>query len=325
MEQRHGWQWGRVRSRRAAAVGVAGVVVLALVGVFALRGSPGASTGADGAALTTGGPAATAAADGLTLSLRLSPGPYFLSELVAARMMLANGSDVAYQFQGVPETNDCDQAIGVLLAGGQEPRYTLPTQGFVSCPEISSTLEPGETWTVDQLLPLTASGDVSLTAQARFIVSGTDAHGTAFETGSDGPFAGRWPTLHLAVAPNVPAGRGISLRPINLLSIHRVSIAAPEGARAPVRHRGCDLPRRRVGDDGGTCSHLAVGERRYAGRARLPRQRRGMELFGRRPWLRHRVGAVSGAGVSEGRLSSPPTPLLARRGEWCYGRRALFL
>jgi|SRR5690242_6345055 len=230
MERRR-W-WDHVLSRRAAAVGVAGVVVLALVGVFALRGSPDAAAGPlDGEALTAGGPSATATADGLTLSLRISLGPYFLSELVAARMTLTNGSNATYRLEGVPETNDCDQAIGVLLAGGQTPRYTLPTQGQVSCPDLSSTLQPGETWTIDQLLPLTASGDVTLTTRARFIVSGRDAHGTAFETGSEGPFAGRWPVLRLTVAPGVPAGRGISLRPINVLSIHRVSIAAPEGAR----------------------------------------------------------------------------------------------
>ena len=231
MESQRGWRWGRVLSRRGVVVGVAGVVVLALVGLFALRGSPDATVGPNGAALTAGGPVATAAADGLTLSLRVSPGPYFLSELVAARMTLANGSDRAYRLQGVPEMNDCDQALGVLLAGGQAPRYTVPTQGEVSCPDLSSTLHAGETWTIDQLLPLTASGEVMLTTQARFIVSGTDAHGTTFETGGEGPFAGRWPEVHLLVAPSVPAGRTLSLHAINVLSIHHVSIAAPEGAR----------------------------------------------------------------------------------------------
>lgn len=231
MEKRRWWWWGRVLSRRAVAAGVTGVVVLALVGVFALRGSPGAPAGANGAALTAGGPSATAVANGLTLSLRVSPGPYFLSELVAARMTLTNGSGRVYQLQGVPRTNDCDQAIGALLAGGRAPRYSPPTQGFMSCPDISSTLHVGETWTIDHLLPLTASGEVTLTTQARFIVSGTDAHGTAFETGGEGPFAGRWPEVRLTVAPGVPAGRTLSLRPINVLGIHRVSIAAPEGAR----------------------------------------------------------------------------------------------
>lgn len=231
MESQGGWRRGLLLSRRVAAVGAAGVVVLALVGVFALRGSPDATAGPNGAALTAGGPSATAAADGLTLSLRVSPGPYFLSELVAVRMTLTNGSNVASQLQGVPETNDCAQAIGVLLAGGQAPRYTVPTQGQVSCPDLSSTLHVGETWTIDQLLPLTASGNVTLTTQVRFIVSGTEADGMVYETGGAGPFMGRWPVLRLAVAPGVPAARAILLHPINVLGIHRVSVAAPEGAR----------------------------------------------------------------------------------------------
>jgi hypothetical protein len=231
MEQRRWWRWGRVLSRRAATVGVAGVVVLALVGVFALRGSLGAGAGPNGAALTAGGPAAMVAADGLMLSLRISPGPYFLSELVAAQMTLINASGIAYQLEGAPVMNDCDQVMGVVLAGGQAPRYTVPTQGRVSCPDVSSTLHPGETWIINQLLPLTASGDVTLTAEGLFVVSGRDAHGNAFETGSEGPFAGHWPVLRLTVAPGVPAGRGISLRPISVLSIHRVGIAAPGGAR----------------------------------------------------------------------------------------------
>jgi hypothetical protein len=130
MESQRGWRWGRLLSRRGVVVGVAGVVVLALVGLFALRGSPGTTAGGpNGAALTAGGPSATATADGLTLSLRVSPSPYFLSDLVAARMTLANGSDRAYRLQGVPEMNDCDQALGVAAGERRHAgRAGLPWQ-----------------------------------------------------------------------------------------------------------------------------------------------------------------------------------------------------
>ncbi len=129
MESQRGWRWGRLLSRRGEVVGVAGVVVLALVGLFALRGSPDATVGPNGAALTAGGPSATATADGLTLSLRVTPSPYFLSDLVAARMTLANGSDRAYRLQGVPEMNDCDQALGVAAGERRHAgRAGLPWQ-----------------------------------------------------------------------------------------------------------------------------------------------------------------------------------------------------
>jgi hypothetical protein len=119
-------------------------------------------------------------------------------------------------------------------AGGAQRRrcatYDLPTSGIVSCPGGISTLAPGQTWTVDQFLPLTASGQVTLTIGARFFVIATATDGARQLTGSPGPFAHRWPALQLSVAPAVPAGHTISLQQINLLLVHQVSVAAPTAA-----------------------------------------------------------------------------------------------
>ncbi|WIG61880.1 MAG: hypothetical protein OJF49_004629 [Ktedonobacterales bacterium] len=214
------------RVRRALAVAPFCVLMFAIVGVVILRGVPGAD--ASGTALTAGGPSARVEAGGLVMTLHFSPGPYFLSELVAAEMTLTNNTHSTYVFQGVPHANDCDQAIGTLLSGGKAPNYTVPTQRYISCPFMSSTLNPGQTWTITQLMPLTASGSITLTAQVGFIVSATAADGSHYQTASEGPFANHWPTLHLSVSPQIPAGYTIAL---HQQPDHRVRIIAPSAAR----------------------------------------------------------------------------------------------
>lgn len=230
----------RATSRRALAIvlslALVGVVVLGFAGLRILRSGSGFGSGfgdTSGAAdLTAGGPSAQTTAAGLTMTLRLSRGPYFLSELVAARITLANDTHAPVKLQGAPMANDCSQALTVALAGGGPPTYALPTRGFVSCPLISSVLHPGQMWTIDELLPLTASGSVTLTASAHFIVSATGPGGARYETSSDGPFAGRWPTLHIAVAATVPVGHAIILRPATTATTHQVGVSTSGAAAA---------------------------------------------------------------------------------------------
>ena len=62
-------------------------IALAVAGLVALRAASSAES-----LLPAGGPTAQVAADGLVLSLRVAPGPYFLSELLAVEMTLANQS-----------------------------------------------------------------------------------------------------------------------------------------------------------------------------------------------------------------------------------------
>ncbi len=190
--------------------------------------TPSTNSPAQWAQLVAGGPSARVAAGGLVMTLTLEPGPYFLSELVAEQITLTNSTTQAYQLQGVPQVNDCSQALWTQISGGGPPTYTLPTGGFVSCPMMMSTLAPGQTWTIDDFLPVTASGRMSVTAGARFIVTATATDGTTYQTGSDGPFANRWPALDLDIAARIPASHTIALHAAN----HSVIVDAPSAAQA---------------------------------------------------------------------------------------------
>lgn len=221
MERRLQARWSRMWGWLARAVVC---VVLAVAGIVTLRASSSAE-----AILPEGGPTAQVAAGGLVLSLRVAPGPYFLSELLAVEMTLANNSLTAYTVQGAPTANDCGQTMGITLTGGQAPYYTPPVRGIGYCPGFSSTLKPGQKWSIVQMLPITASGYITLTAQSSFLHMEKGADGSTYMTGAAGPFAGRWPTVHLAVTPAVPAGRTLTL---DRSAPDRVTVTGPREAIA---------------------------------------------------------------------------------------------
>lgn len=224
-------RWSRMRYVAAAIAGCA--LVLAGAGLFILHGPPGAFGATSQPDFTVGGPSVTVTAGGLTSSLRLSPGPYFLGELVAVRMTLTNGSAASFTMAGALTPNDCSQALRVYL-DGSDPTYMLPTGGFISCPLFTSTLHAGQTWTINQLLPITVSGNVTLTARAVFENTTTGADGNSYQTGGDGPFGpfgSHWPVLHVAVASTVPADRTISLRLSSQSAPAVVNITAPTAAQ----------------------------------------------------------------------------------------------
>lgn len=181
------------------------------------------------AAFATGGPVAMAQAQGLVLTLRIMPGPYFLGELVASEMTLTNTAATTYTLAGSPGATVCDSALSAALSGGQPPTYTLPTTGFVSCPLIESTLTPRATWVTDELFPLTASGDITLTAQTSFITSST-SEGMRNEQVTNGPFAAA-PAIHISVAPASPPAKAIVLHLSRQSQSPQVTVDAPPAAR----------------------------------------------------------------------------------------------
>jgi hypothetical protein len=215
-------RWSR---RRLTAV-VAVVVVLAVVaaGLLASRvlGARSAGTVAP-----PSGPSAYVAAGGLQFSIELPPGPYFLSELLAVQLTLANHGQTSYRVDGDPRPSYCFSALWVGLSGGQPPTYRWPTFPYRSCTAPATTLSPGQHWSFVQFFPLTSSGRVTLSAQATFLTTVSSAPGGTVVTGGVGPFTYGWPALTIQVAPQVPANRAIALAGAN----GRLRIAAPPGAR----------------------------------------------------------------------------------------------
>jgi hypothetical protein len=229
-----GAQAGESQRRRVRfpVVVVAVIILSALASLLGIH-IPSSNSGANApsiAELVAGGPRARGEVDGIVMTLRISAGPYFLSELVAVEITLANNSQATYVLQGVSGAVGCEQVLWAELAGGGPPSYTLPTSGFISCPGLPNTLTPGQTWMVDYLMPLTESGSARLTGQARFFAASIGPNGTQYMTTTPGPLAGHWPTIARTVAPSVPPDRLITLRSSSILGLTSVSIAAPPSA-----------------------------------------------------------------------------------------------
>jgi hypothetical protein len=184
-----------------AAVLVVGLLIGGSIALFTNRSQS-----------TTAGPVGTPVtvhveAGGLEMSLSVTPGPYFLSELILANMSLTNHSHTTFMLRG--KESLCFPALRLSQAGGENPHYTIPLHGEIvdyGCFGGNSTLEPGQTITNQQYEPLTSSGLVTLSAQAQFLK--TEGEGLTY---GPGPLDGHWPSLQIQVASHVPSDRLFSL------------------------------------------------------------------------------------------------------------------
>src|SRR5947209_8118144 len=156
--------------------------------------------------------AAVVRAGGVTMSVQVPPGPYFLSELLPVDVALSNHSRAPITLGGAAVPSPCGSALGAWLMGGTAPHFVLRASTTHSCPFGGmATVAPGRTLTIRQWLPLTDSGHLTLMAGAQFLkVSTTSGGGQAITTGVN-PLGGRWPSLVLTVAPTIPAGRTLTL------------------------------------------------------------------------------------------------------------------
>jgi hypothetical protein len=163
--------------------------------------------------------AAVVRAGAVTMSVRVPPGPYFLSELLPVDVALSNHSRAPITLGGAAVPSPCGSALGAWLTGGTAPYFALRASTTHGCPLFAggtTTVAPGHTLTIRQGLPLTASGHLTLMAGAQFLkVSTTSGGGQAITTGVN-PLGGRWPSLVLTVAPTIPAARSRSSRLVRL-------------------------------------------------------------------------------------------------------------
>jgi hypothetical protein len=185
-----------------AAVLVVGLLLGGSIALFTNR-SPSTTAGPVGSPVTV-----RAEAGGLEMSLSITPGPYFLSELILAQMSLTNQSRTTFLLEG--RESLCFPALRLSQTGGENPHYTLPLHGEIvdfGCFGRDSTLEPGQTITNQQYEPLTSSGLVTLTAQAHFLKTEGGGH-----TRGPSPLDGHWPSLQVQVASHIPSDHLFSLR-----------------------------------------------------------------------------------------------------------------
>jgi hypothetical protein len=211
---------------------LAAVLVLgAIVGVSLLLFShgPHSEPGTGGTGETT--LAAQSSVGGLEMSLSLTSGPYFLSEMLAADISLTNHSTTTY-YVGIPFAADpCGYTSDITVTGGGAPYYQIPISTDHSCPAGTSgrALKPGQTITTRKYLPLTASGHLTLTAETTFLIKKVD-NGFDFYTSVSSPLDGHWPTAHITVNSSIPADRQLSFK----IQGTRVTVTAPQGVQLPL-------------------------------------------------------------------------------------------
>jgi hypothetical protein len=211
------------------------LVVAGLIGgALALFRSPFSSRSpATGPDTWLGGSPVTreAKAGGLDFVMHVTPGPYFLGELLVADLSLRNDSRTSYTLAGPSHAGGCGAAVFLEMTGSgsdTEAQYVLPVADSHSCPFLTSTLTPGATLTFHEFLPVSKSGEVTLQSGARFLQTVTDPDGSRSITSAHSPLDGLWPALKVSVAATTPPGRQITVqREGNQVQIH-----APLAAQA---------------------------------------------------------------------------------------------
>jgi hypothetical protein len=148
---------------------------------------------------------------GVAITLGMTPGPYFLSELVSVTLTLTNHSQHRVMLGGPPAINTCNGAFNVTMTGGHEPHYDLPGRNFMmSCPPGISTLDRNQSLNVQGYLPLTRSGTVTVTIETRVFTIPQNQHGTI---NTQGPGqVDDWSAIALTVAAQIPSDRLLSLQ-----------------------------------------------------------------------------------------------------------------
>lgn len=224
--------------RRTLSTLAALLVVSALIGgaiwLFAPRMHSQAGTAGTPAANgpQLAGPVGTPVAvnvqwDGLTMSMRVTPGPYFLGELLAVDLSLTNQTHSMLTLAGWGKARACSPSpLYPEQTGGTDPRYALyskPMPFIISCPAIMAgdgpALIPGQTTTTHTYALLTSSGNVTLTGMASFYMTKTSLQG------SPGPLTGHLPVIHMHVASQPPTDRVLTLQQ----SATKATIQAPTG------------------------------------------------------------------------------------------------
>jgi hypothetical protein len=171
-----------------------------------------------------------AEAGGLEASMRLTPGPYFLGELLAIDLSLTNHSHTTFLVSGSSSAVDagkfCEAALTVTITGGHGPHYTLPLRE-PGClfPLVLTTLKPGQAISMRQYWSLTSSGQVTLEESAHLAATPSNKGGS--------PLDGHWPSIRINVDSKVPADRMLSFTVLDA----RVHINAPQAALPHLLYR----------------------------------------------------------------------------------------
>ena len=194
---------------------------------------------------------------GLEMTMKITPGPYFLSELLEVDITLTNHTQNTFQGdmchlspklivvdgEGLHDTNlasavaktiNSAQYVGVRifphntnLATALATIYT-PTNSSdcIPVPFNLEQLQPTKTITVQHYVALTNSGLVTLTALTTFQKTAPGQNGRVTLVPAANPLDGHWPSLQISVSPQVPSDRKLSLHQQGMQATVYVPLAA---------------------------------------------------------------------------------------------------
>lgn len=211
----------RTRRRTRLLSGLVAVLVVGILGVTAftlLRIPLHQNITSPLSAPTLPGPSATTQVNNLKASIHIvTPGPYFLSELLAVDVSLTNHTQASLTLDGSakPHSPSCNQdALVAQMSGGSLPFYHLPSLPGSVCLDIGymTRVTSNQTLTMRHYLPLTKSGTITITMRGQ--VSFPDIlneHG---------------PSVQIHVAPQVPASRKLAVHEQGA----QVSVQVPQAA-----------------------------------------------------------------------------------------------
>lgn len=214
----------RLRIPRFIAVQAAVLIVLILIGTWLIPMKYQSQSRLHSIAPTpvtvSAGPTARTQANGLEATMHIvTPGPYFLSELLLVDVSLTNHTKALVTLNGSNKASSLcpDAALTVQMTGKGAPAYAFPLLD-VACvqPAYMTHVTSGQTLTIHHYLPVTRNGEVTLTM------------GPATGYPPSGPLTGHWPSLRIHVNSHVPSDHMISLHAQGA----KVMIQAPQAARS---------------------------------------------------------------------------------------------
>ena len=173
-------------------------------------------------------------AHGLVATLRITPGPYFLGELLEMQLSLTNHSSNAYQLSGQSEESCAPHFSGELYAsmtgGVNDAHLQHNLRLFSNClgnvlpvPDLSSN----QTVSFVGDTVLAASGHIILTPSLRLGQLQKVAKNVYVVLQDSDPLAGKWPSAQITVQAGIPSDRLITGQQRGT----QVTITAPPPAR----------------------------------------------------------------------------------------------
>jgi hypothetical protein len=81
---------------------------------------------------------------GLSVAMTVTPGPYFMGELLVVDLSLTNSSSTTYTLAGAAEADPCGGAVYATISGGTSSRNALPVFPEPYCPSCGPYSHQGK-------------------------------------------------------------------------------------------------------------------------------------------------------------------------------------